>query len=810
MSECSRGILLRAALLAAGMVAAAAGSATQELAAQGGAPPGVGGLVRVDIAPQRLGSALAAFTQATGMNLVYGGALPAVQAPAVRGEMPAFEVLGRLLAGSGFTYRVTGATSFTLEPLPRSDAGVVQLNPVLVGGAMPESAWGPVAGFVARRSATGTKTDTPLLETPQSVSVVAREQMDAQGAQTVPQALLYTAGVQVDRNGADQRADYIFARGFAVDQYLNGTRLQQGIWAVPQVDPFTLERVEVLKGPSSVLYGQAAPGGIANYVSRRPQAQPHGEVHVQLGNRDRVQAGFDLTGPLVEGGALSYRLTGLVRDTDVQVDHFKEQRRLIAPAIAWRPDADTELVVRGEYLQDPRSGAYYKLPAQGTVLPNPNGRLPTHFDVGDPDFSRHERRQAGVSYNFSHRLDEAVTLRSNGRYSWLKGDYDIIVFQRLQPDLKTMNRQAYGARETLNAWTADNQAEWRFDTGFVRHTLLAGFDYQGQSTDRQDSFGAAPTLDMTAPDYGQPIAAPAPFLDQGQTQHQYGVYLQDQMAIGDLRLLFGGRQDWARSRIRDRQTGEVTRTGDDAFTGRLGAVYLFDNGLAPFASYTESFQPVSGTDFSGVAFRPTTGRQYEAGVKYQPPGTSALFTASAFHLTQRNVLTSDTDPAHLAIDPFAQVQTGEVRSRGFELEGRLSLGRLNLTAAYAFVDAEVKRSNDGLAGKAPVYQPRHNASIWADYRFARELEGLRLGAGVRYFGRTYGAPDNSFRVPAFVVVDALVSYDLGSLTPSLAGFDLALNARNLLDETYVTGCQNINTCYYGNRRTVMATLRYSW
>lgn len=790
--------LLRAAVVSAGLLSAA-GAAAQAPA------------VRVDIAAQPLGQALAAFTQATGLSLVYGGALPQVQAPAVQGEMPAVEALDRLLAGSGLAWRRTGPNSVTLEPRPRSDGEAVRLPAVMIGGDVrPESAWGPVDGFAASRSASGTKTDTPLIETPQTIAVVTRDQMDAQAAHNVPEALHYTAGVQVDRNGADRRADYIFSRGFAVDQYLDGTRLQQGVWAVPQVDPFTLERLEVLKGPSSVLYGQAAPGGVANYVTRRPQAEAGGEVQVQLGNRNRRQAAFDVTGPLVPGGALSYRLTGLVRDTDVQVDHFKEERRLIAPAIAWRPDGDTELILRGEYLHDPDSGAYYKLPAQGTVLDNPNGRIPTRFDVGDPGFSRHERRQAGLSYNFSHRLDENLTVRANGRYAWLKGDYDVIVFQRLQPDLKTMNRQSYRAAETMRAWNADTQLEWRFETGAVRHTLLAGFDYQGQSTDRQDSFGTAPTLDLTAPVYGQPIGDPALFLDQHQTRHQYGAYLQNQMAIGDLRLTFGGRQDWARTRTRDRLSGDVTRQSDDAFSGRLGAVYLFDNGIAPFAGYSESFQPVAGTDFAGMPFEPTTGRQFEVGVRYQPPGTSALFSVSAFHLTQRNVLTADTDPAHLAVDPFAQVQTGEVRSRGIEFEGKMSFGRLNLTAAYAFVDAEVTRSNDGLVGRAPVYQPRHNASIWADYRFAHGLEGLRLGAGVRYFGETYGAADNSFKVPSFVVVDALVGYDLGVLTPSLAGFDLALNARNLFDKTYVAGCQNINTCYYGDRRTVMATLRYAW
>lgn len=769
--------------------------------------------IQYDIAPQSLAGALDAFTRASGMSLVYDGALPAVQSNGVKGRMSAPEALSRLLTGTGLSFRMLDSSSFTLIEAPRAESDAIQLGPVRVTGESDvaaqggTSAWAPVPGFVAPRTATATKTDTPVNETPQSITIVTRDQIDAQGAQTIPQALLYTAGVQVDRNGADQRADYIFSRGFAVDQYVDGTRLLQGVWAVPQIDSFTLERVEILKGPASVLYGQAAPGGIANYITRRPQPVASGEVQLQVGNRDRLQGAIDLTGPLGESSGLSYRLTALARTADVQVDHFRERRVLVAPALAWRDNDRTEVLVRGEYLHDPESGAYYKLPAYGTVLANPNGEISTNFDVGDPDFSRHEREQMTLSYNLSHRFSDTVKFSSSGRYMRINGDYDVIVFQRLQADLKTMNRMSYRAAETLDAWTSDNRLETTFSTEGIAHHILAGFDYQGQTTDRQDSFGAAPTLDITNPVYGQAIGTPDLFLDQRQTQHQYGFYLQDQISVGGLRVVLGGRHDWARTQTDDRLYSTTDRQRNNAFTWRAGLLYAFDNGLSPYASYTESFQPVPGTDFFGGAFQPTTGRQFEAGLKYTPDDHFTL-TASAYHLRQRNVLTADPDEDHIAVNPNAQVQTGEVTSKGFEVEAKATLiNGLSLTAAYAYVDAETTRSNDGLVGKTPVYQPAHNASLWADYSM---VAGFRLGAGLRYFGKTWGAADNSFRVPDFAVVDALAAIDLGALTSQLYGFEASVNARNLLDKTYVTGCQNINTCYYGTRRTVFATLRYRW
>lgn len=799
----------RTALLA-GVAALALTLTSEPVRAQQPAVAADAARTAFDIPAQDLNAALLAFARQTRVQLFYDvDKVRGLNSPGVSGRFTLPEALDRLLAGTGVTHRFTGSGSVTLERAAAD--GALVLSPVTVEAlGRPQTAWGPTDGFVATRSAAGTKTDTPLLETPQSVTVVTRAQIEAQRAETVPQALRYAPGVLTDRNGADQRSDYLFSRGFAVDQYLDGTRLLAGTWTLPQVEAYGVERIDVLKGPASVLYGQGSPGGVASIVTKKPQEQAFGQVTVQTGSHERKQAGLDMGGPVTADRSFLYRLTALVRDTETQIDQTKEQRLYIAPAVTWRPGDDTTLTLQASYTRDPRSGAYYKLPARGTVLPNPNGEIPRSFYSGDPNFEKHERTQYTVGWQLEHRVNDAVTLRQNARYMNIEGDYRILVVGTLAPNLRTINRSAYAAKENTDAFAIDNQAQATFATGALAHTLVGGVDYQRTMNDRRDAFGAAPGIDFVNPVYGQRIADPTGswFLDNDQDIGQLGLYLQDQIKLDRLSLVLGGRYDWARSETRDRLTGTTTEQSDREFTGRAALIYNFDMGVAPYVSYSESFQPTAGTDFFGTPFKPTTGRQYEAGVKVQPAGTETLVTLSAFHLTQQNVLTSDPDPSH----PFSQVQTGEVRTRGIELDVKATLAEgLTLIGSYALLDAEVTKSNDGTEGRTPVYQPRHMASLWGDYAVrAGSLAGFGVGLGVRYFGETYGDAMNTFKVPSYTVVDAALRYDLGQLSRKLTGTNVAVNASNLFDKEYVADCQNINTCYYGMGRTVFATLTYNW
>jgi len=698
------------------------------------------------------------------------------------------------------------------------EAGTPLLLPQINVQATAWRAWEPVEGYVAPVTTTGTKTDTPLIETPQSVGVVTRDQIDDQAATTVSQALRYTAGVlpEVRPTG---RYDSVFVRGFggqgagaAYVNFLDGLRQQRGIsYAVPTVDPWLLERIEVLRGPASVLYGQTGSGGIVNLVSRRPTAVPVHEIRLEAGTDGLLQTAFDFGGPVTEDGTFLYRLTGIGRIAQTQYDYNEEQRIAVAPALTWKPSDDTTLTVLGNYQYEPEGGFYNFAPAVGTVLPNRFGRLPSSFFSGDPNYNLFQRRQASIGYQFEHRFDDTWTVRQNFRYQHIDAEFQAVSGRALMANQRTLSRSIVHAIEHADTLALDNQAQASFSTGGLDHTLLLGVDWARSSAKRRLGNGTAgvSALDIFAPVYFQNFAEPA-LATTGQIQDQLGFYAQDQVALGKLRLTLGLRQDFASSETNTRATGRNASQEDSAFTWRAGALYLFDNGLAPYASYSTSFLPNAGTTSparGGNPFDPTTGEQYEAGLKFQPNGSNSYIQAALFHITQQDVLTPD--PAATAFS----IQTGEIRSRGFELEGRASLSdNLSLIAAYAYTDAEVTSSTvAGVTGKRVPQVPEHSGSAWADYRFRDgPLSGLGLGAGIRYVGATQGNDTNSFRVPAFTLYDAAVRYDLGALREDLKGAEVTLNVSNLFDKDYVSSCSSTDACYFGNRRVVLAGLRLKW
>lgn len=658
-------------------------------------------------------------------------------------------------------------------------------------------------GLIAATSATGTKTDTPLRENPQSVSVVTREQMDAQGALSVSEALRYTPGVVAGLGNSDNRYDQITLRGFSVTTlglFRDGLR-QMSNQMTTRIEPFGLERVEVLRGPASVLYGQSAPGGLVNAVTKRPTDQPLHVLELQAGSHDRFQGAFDLGGAVTADGTLLYRLTGLVRDSDAQIDHTKDDRVYIAPALTWRPTDSTSLTLLTSYQKD-EAGTPSPLPAVGTILPNAHGRIPKNRFSGDPALNSFDRRQYSAGWLFEHRLDDVWRLRQTTRYDRLEFDQtNVYAYTPLTATGTTVNRMAYrfGVDADLLGSDSQIQADWR--TGPVAVTSLFGIDYRYNREGFYQFTGSAPPLNLYQPVYGQAIANPSALSADSVTRiDQIGLYTQQQAKVADrLVLTLGGRQDWARNRTTNNRTGQHTSQSDDAFTWRAGAAWLFDSGLTPYASYATSFAPVSGTDFAGRAFSPSEARQIEAGVKFQPSGLRSFLTAAWFDLTQTNVLTTDT--THTGF----QVQTGEVRTRGVELQAVASLDdRLSLIGAYTWQDPEITKSNGADRGKRPTGVPRQMASGWADYTIPDgPLAGLGGGAGVRYVGATAGSADNSLTVPSVTLVDAAVRYDFGT-------WRAALNASNLFDRYYVANCSSYATCSIGYGRTVTASLRYAW
>jgi iron complex outermembrane recepter protein len=803
--------------LMAALLGGMAWCAQHGAAAQPAAPAAEqGAQMRFSIPAGPLDQALTGFAAASGIQLLYDSGLThGRRSPGVSGALPPREALRRLLAGSGLEGQFTSPQAVMLRPAPQQGSaadGSLVLPEVNVTAGLQQRSWQPVRGYVADVAATATKTDTPILETPQSISVVTRDQMDDQQVQNVGQALRYTAGLEGEYLGAYGSNDEAYSRGFAMDYYLDGMRVlhNAGPGAGTQIESFNLERIEVLRGPSSVLYGAGSPAGIINLVSRRPSDQAGGEVRLQAGSYDRLLGGFTSTGPLNEDKTLLYRMTGVGWQGGTQVDGSRQQRLSISPALTWRPDDRTSWTIIGQYAYDPEGGLYSYIPASGTILPNPNGTLDLRRNYGDQNNYNNTRRQYGITSLFEHQFNDTWTVRQNFRYyhtrSVLDGYYPQFFADNQRDLLGVYTRRGM----EYDGYTADTHAQARFRTGPVNHTVVGGFDYQGASGENTwyfdrtlyscDVFTYNPCPPTGGPRYGNPV------LRNTQSMNRYGLYLQDQIAWGGWRLLLGGRQDWADSTTRNLLNNTTTKMDDSAFTGRVGLLYAFDFGLSPYVSYAESFNPQSGTDAGGNPFKPTTGRQYELGVKYQPPGWNMLLTAAVYDLRQQNVLTPDPN------NTLFSVQTGEIRSRGVDLEAKASLNRnINLLASYTYLDNTVTRANDGTQGKHPVLFSAHRASAWLDYGFLEgPAEGLRLGAGMRYLGPSWGDTANTLRVPSATLFDARISYDLGALGPSLQGLTAVVNATNLADKQYIRGCYTEGQCFVGLGRTIIGTLSYRW
>lgn len=695
--------------------------------------------------------------------------------------------------------------------------GSTALEAVVVDGGGEEKGDGPVDGYVAKKSLAGTKTDTPIAKTPQTVAVVAKEQIEDQHAQSVAEALRYTPGVFTEYRGASNLRDEMFVRGFYyVPKYLDGLFLG-GDLSYAKIDPYLLERVELISGPASVLYGQANPGGIVNMVSKKPTGEPLRETQISVGTDGYLSGGFDFSDSVDE--TLGYRIaaTGLKRD--LQEDFAKQSSFAIAPSITWSPDEGTSLTILGGYQNEPDAGFRNFLDAAGTVEPIPGyGYIPRDLFVSDPNFERSERRQAWIGYQFEHELNDNLTFRQNMRYHRVDWLHHTLVYGWLSPDPVTgnntiLNRSARGGTDDWSQFTADNQIEAEFSTGAAEHTLLGGVDYQYRKRDYR--WGSAPvpipTLDLTDPryggfDYASLVLVPSDFSET--VAHQAGVYLQDQVEIGNLNLLGGVRYDRAQTEIDDLLPADADHSYDDgAFTWRAGALYTFDNGIAPYVSYATSFEPALYAPPPGQsAFSPTTAEQFEVGVKYAPEGSDLLLTAAYYDLTQNDVV-APTYPGPV----YRQI--GKIHNRGVELSARAEVtGNLSVIAGYSYIDSVIKESVDAAeVGKMPARIPQQQASLWATYTVdSGALEGLTLGGGLRYQGTSWGNNTNTFKVGAATLFDAMASYDFGAASPDMKGLSLQVNVKNIGDDRYVASCASAWACFYGEGRSIVATLKKQW
>jgi iron complex outermembrane receptor protein len=662
---------------------------------------------------------------------------------------------------------------------------------------------------------TASKLATPLVETPQSVSVITADQIDKLGLQSLNQAMRYVAGVTPEtRGGAVTRYDQFKLRGFDVTTtFLDGLSSQYPGWyADAQVDASTVDRIEILKGPASVLYGNSPPGGLLNFVSKTPKEVAGGDLELRLGSRSLREASLDTTGPIAGDSRYTYRLLALYREGDGQARTTSYERYLIAPSFTWRPDDATTITLLGRYQHDPKSNSYGSAPSKGSAFANPLGQLSPNFYDGDPNFEAYNRTQASIGYLAEHRFNDVFAFHQNLRYTRVESNYESVYASGLAADNRTLHRGTAASLESNDGFTVDNQVSAKFDTGPLSHNVLLGLDYQHMMAKVKFGLGTAPDLDIFNPVYGQtPIGdprGPAGFYnaDTRIKQEQTGLYAQDQIKLDRLVVLVGLRHDKVTQDTTALGVTNTTASVDQSkTTGRVGVLYHFDNGFAPYASWSQSFEPQGQTDFAGNPFKPVTGDQVEGGLKYESPDKRIYATLAAFQIKRQNALTAD--PAHLNFS----VQGGELRSRGVEFEGRAKLThRLKLTAAATRLDVEYTKSNDGLLGLTPVGVAEKTASAYLDYDFGGPLDGLTGGAGVRYVGPSWGDTTNTFKSPAYTLVDLNVSFELGKLSPSLQGWQATGSATNLFDKRYVSSCYSTDWCWFGEQRTVQVGLKRSW
>ena len=765
--------------------------------------------INLHIVAQPLDKALTELAAKTGLLVGADSSLLAgKQAPALDGSYTPPAALRKLLEGSGLEAVPGSNGSYMLRRIPVASSAMLPEVRVTA----QEDAWGHVDGYVARRSSTATKTGAPIIETPQSISVVTADRIEALGATTLKDVLAYTPGIDIAPYGTDSRYDWISIRGFDAYSpgfYQDGLQLRNnGNWAIWQTENYGMERIEIMRGPSSVLYGQNGPGGMINVVSKKPTLERKSEVQFQLGSDDRKQLAGDFSGSLNEDGTALYRVVGLVRNANLPDGSMPDDRIYLAPSLTLKPSTETTVTLLSQFLNS-RAGTYVRsLPAQGTLVKTPAGtKLPTDVYTGEPDFNHLDQDQWMLGYLLEHRANETWSFRQNVRYAHMKMDYGQVSssgFVTVAPgdpadpaNYRILNRAVYGSKEKVRSFVIDNQAQADLVAGDWKHTLLAGVDYQNSSFDQRFYGNAAPPIDIYDPVYGQPITLGSAYMDYKTKLVQTGVYLQDQAKFGNWVTTLAGRYDWASIENDDHLGSLDSKQNDGKFTGRAGLVYLHPSGWAPYASYSTSFTPTTTIDAgTGKPFDPETGRQIEAGIRYQPVGYKAMYSAAIFDLRRQNMI------SYVPLTTIPK-QTGEITVRGLELEAVVTpMSNLNLTAAYAYTPkADVTKSEiPEEIGKQSTAVSEHRLSLWGDYRFAM---GIKVGLGARYIGSTNGINESAIaKVPAYTLFDALVGYDIGR-------WSLALNMQNLTDKEYLTNCGSIS-CYYGNQRRALMTATYRW
>ncbi|AOQ00335.1 TonB-dependent receptor [Enterobacter hormaechei subsp. hoffmannii] len=690
---------------------------------------------------------------------------------------------------------LAGAVTLALQTQAFAEEPTIVVTATEQGSALP--AW----------TNSATKSAVAESKTPQVINTIAAKEIEQRHASSVNEILRYAPGVSTEVRGSTSYMSEYKIRGFNVDQeFYNGLQLPYNVTGntKARIDPLLIESVDILKGPSSVLYGGGSPGGLVNIQSKKPQKEAKTELGFNTGNRNLKEGYLDSTGQIANSD-WNYRLLGKATESDEQAHTTRYENYLVAPSVTWQPDDKTRLTIDAL--------------AQNTPSLTPSDPMPLSYlrskyadrrDYAGDEWSGFKQRQWMLGYSFEHEFDSGWGFNQKARY------FDVDTHQRSAYSTGTgsevyqLNRFAYTTDEDLQSFNIDNQVTRTVALGDWQHHLLAGFDYQKLNSHFHYRYASStPGIDMRNPNHSQ-IDNDALGLVTAQKNRlgyqQNGYYLQDQIAFGGLNVLASLRFDDYRSVTTNYlQNGDKAWVSQDRLTKRLGALYAFDNGLSPFISYSEGFAPVSpqGT-LTAKDVKPTTSKQVEGGVKYLLAEYATTFTASVFNIRQKNVVTSD--PGFLNYR-----QTGEVESKGAELSAiSRPTDNLTLIANYAYTHA-INTEDDKYQGKRPTQVPENAFNLWGDYTFdSTPLRGLTLGAGARYTGPMEISPANDAgKLGGTTQYDLAASYRMGELAPSLEGLALKASAQNVTNKETLT-CYDATNCWIGRDRTFQVGASYSF
>jgi iron complex outermembrane receptor protein len=677
-----------------------------------------------------------------------------------------------LRQGQGLVVRLAAPAETAEKPVPSPtpspEPQAEDLEPIeLVVTAERETE----TGYQVPDATTATKTETPLQDIPQSIQVVPQQVLEDQQATRLKEALENVSGI-ASVNPARAVFDTYKIRGFDTRNILrNGLRDDNNV--TTGAETANLERIEVLKGPASVLYGPGGIGGTINLVTKKPLSDPFYRPEFEIGNYAFYRPSFDLSGPLNADKTVLYRLNASYQDSGSFVDFFNTKRAFIAPALTWRIGDQTTLTFEAEYL-DSRHSNDTGLPARGTVLSNPNGKIPINRFLGEPSFDKNDRRVGRAGYVLEHRFNNDWSLRSAFGSSLQSYEQAQTFATELLPDNRTVNRIVSTGDSTKNIYTLATDLVGDFTTGSIEHKLLVGFDLYKQDLKEDGNFAPLAPIDLFDPKYGAKPGKPFFFTDTFSKRENLGLYLQDQISLLDnLKLIVGGRFDIVYQTLQDALASTTIRQQNEAFSPRVGIVYQPIEPVSLYASFSRSFDPVTGTGFDNKLFEPERGTQYEVGIKTDFLDGRLFSTLAFYDLTRQNVLT--TDPRN----PNLSIQTGEQRSRGIELDviGEILPG-WNVIASYAYTDARITKDNDFPIGNRLSVVPEHSARLWMTYEIQRgSLQGLGFGGGLLFLGDRQGDLGNSFTLPSYLRTDAAVYYRKNN-------WKAALNIKNLFNVKY--------------------------